>query len=161
MAIAFTFGDAATVALCFFLLATGAGLLYVFIRLGGTLARLSSFIRGAEIEVLPVINKVGGTVDRVNLQFDKVDLMTDSAVDAVDSVDTAVRAVSHAITTPVQKLSGFVSGLTYGFAELRTSRDWRAAVDAGKQAAARREQELLEELRAAGQIRATGGEPRT
>ena len=153
MPIAFSFGDAASVALSFFLVATGAGLLYVFLRLGGTLARLSSFIRGAENEVLPVVNKVGGTVDRVNAQFDKVDVMTDSAVDAVDSVDTAVRAVSHAITAPVQKLSGLAAGLTYGVAELKTRRDWRAAVQAGKEAAARRERELAEELQAAGRER--------
>lgn len=148
--LAITFGDAASAALSFFLVATGAGLLYVSLRLGGTLGRLSSFIKGAEQEVLPVINKVGGTVDRVNGQFDKVDVMTDSAVDAVDSVDTAVRAVSHAITAPVQKLSGLAAGLTYGVAELKARRDWRAAVQAGKEAAARREQELAEELRAAG-----------
>ena len=154
MPLAFSFGVAAYVALSFFLIATGVGLLYVFLRLGGTLARLSSFIRGAENEVLPVINKVGGTVDRVNGQFDKVDLMTDSAVDAVDSVDTAVRAVSHAITAPVQKLSGLAAGLTYGVAELKASRSWRSAVDAGKDAAGRRERELAEELRAAGERRA-------
>jgi hypothetical protein len=153
MVIASTFGDVASVALSFFLVATGAGLLYVFLRLGGTLGRLSSFIRGAENELLPVINKVGGTVDRVNAQFDKVDLMTESAVDAVDSVDTAVRAVSHAITAPVQKLSGLAAGLTYGAAELKASRSWRAAVQAGKDAAARRERELAEELRAAGSER--------
>ena len=151
----FTFGDAAYVALSFFLVATGAGLLYVFLRLGGTLGRLSSFIRGAEREVLPVINKVGGTVDRVNGQFDKVDVMTDSAVDAVGSVDTAVRAVSHAITAPVQKLSGLAAGLTYGVAELRTTRSWRGSVEAGREAAARRERELADELRAAGRERGT------
>ena len=150
MPIAFSFGDLASLALSFFLVATGAGLLYMFLRMGGTLARLSSFIRGAENEVLPVINKVGGTVDRVNSQFDKVDLMTDSAVDAVDSVDTAVRAVSHAIAAPVQKLSGLAAGLTYGAAELKARRSWRSAVDAGKEAAARRERELAEELRTAG-----------
>jgi uncharacterized protein YoxC len=150
MAIASTYSDVASVALSFFLVATGAGLLYVCLRLGGTLARLSSFIKGAENEVLPVIEKVGGTVDRVNGQFDKVDLMTDSAADAVDSVDTAVRAVSHAITTPVQKLSGLAAGLTYGAAELKANRNWRSAVQAGKEAAARRERELAEELRAAG-----------
>jgi uncharacterized protein YoxC len=148
--LSFSFGDAAYVALSFFLVATGAGLFYAFLRLGGTLARLSSFIRGVEHEVLPVINKVGGTVDRVNGQFDKVDVMTDSAVDAVESVDTAIRAVSHAITTPVQKLSGLAAGLTYGAAELKASRSWRAAVQAAREAAARRERELLEELRAAG-----------
>ena len=150
MPVAFSFGDAAYAALSFFLVATGVGLLYVFLRLGGTLARLSSFIRGTENEVLPVINKVGGTVDRVNAQFDKVDLMTDSAVDAVDSVDTAVRAVSHAIAAPVQKLSGLAAGLAFGAAELRTSRSWRAAVQSGREAAERRERELAEELRAAG-----------
>lgn len=150
MPIAFTFGDLASLALSFFLVASGAGLLYVFLRMGGTLGRLSSFIRGAENEVLPVINKVGGTVDRVNGQFDKVDLMTDSAVDAVESVDTAVRAVSHAIAAPVQKLSGLAAGLTYGAAELKARRSWRSAVEAGKEAAARRERELAEELRMAG-----------
>ena len=149
MPLAFSFGDAASVALSFFLIATGAGLLYVFLRLGGTLGRLSSFIRGAEKEVLPVINKVGGTVDRVNTQFDKVDLITDSAVDAADSVDTAVRAVSHAIAAPVKKLSGIAAGVTYGVAELKTSRDPRAAMQAARDAAARRERELAEELRVA------------
>jgi hypothetical protein len=150
MPIALTFGDVASLALSFFLVATGAGLLYVFLRMGGTLGRLSSFIRGAENEVLPVINKVGGTVDRVNSQFDKVDLMTDSAVDAVDSVDTAVRAVSHAIAAPVQKLSGLAAGLTHGAADLKAHRSWRSAVEVAKEAAARRERELAEELRTAG-----------
>lgn len=148
--LAFSFGDAAYAALAFFLVATGFALAYAFLRLGGTLGRLSSFIRGAESEVLPVINKVGGTVDRVNSQLDKVDQMTDSAVDAVDSVDTAVRAVSLAVTRPVQKVSGFAAGVRHGFASLRVNRDFGAAVQTGKEAAARRERELLEELREAG-----------
>ena len=90
----FTPSDFAYVALAVFLLAVGLGLGYALFRLGGTLQRLSSFIRGTERELLPVINKVGGSVDRVNLQLDKVDQMTDSAVDAVDHVDSAVRTVS-------------------------------------------------------------------
>ena len=61
--------------------------------------------------MLPVINKVGGSVDRVNGQLDKVDKITDSAVDAADSVDTAVRAVSMAVTRPVQKLSGLAAAV--------------------------------------------------
>ena len=92
-----SFGDVALIALSVFLLAVGLALAYAFVRLGGTLGRLSAFITGAQAEVLPVINKVGGSVDRVNLQLDKVDLMSDSAVDAVDSVDTAIRAVSSDI----------------------------------------------------------------
>src|SRR5437764_1269414 len=83
-----------------------------------------------------------GRVDRVNGQLDKVDRVTDSAVDAVESVDTAIRAVSLAITRPVQKLTGLAAGVTFGAAEFKAHRDWRNAVQAGKDAAARREEEL-------------------
>jgi hypothetical protein len=144
-------GDVAYVALSVFLLASGLGLAYALVRLGGTLARMSSLIQGAERELLPVINKVGGTVDRVNAQLDKVDLVTDSAVDAAASADRAVRAVSFGVTKPVQKLTGLAAGITYGFADLRAHRNWREAVRVGKEAAARREAELEEELRAAGE----------
>ena len=90
-------------------------------------------------------------MDRVNGQLDKVDRVTDSAVDAAESVDTAVRAVSMAVTRPVQKVSGFAAGVSYGAADFKTKRSWRHAVQAGKDAAARREQELGEELREAGE----------
>jgi uncharacterized protein YoxC len=147
---AFTWGDLWRLALAVFLLAVGLAAAYLLVRLGGTVGRLSALIAGAEREILPVINKVGGSVDRVNKQLDKVDQMTDSAVDAVESVDTAVRTVSAAVTRPVQKVSGFAAGVSYGAADFKAKRDWRHAVHAGKEAAARREQELTDELRDAG-----------
>jgi uncharacterized protein YoxC len=143
-------GDIAKYALAAFLIAVGAGLAYAFFRLGGTFGRLSSLIKGTETELLPVIHKVGESVDRVNLQLDKVDRVTDSAVDMADSADTAVRAVSIAIARPVQKVSGLAAGLSHGFAALKSRRDVGDAVRTGKEAAARREQDLEEELRAAG-----------
>ena len=82
----------------------------MLIRMGGTFARLSSFIKGTERDLLPVVVKAGGTVDRVNDQLDKLDTVTDSAVAMADSADTAVRAVSTAITTPVKKVSGLAAG---------------------------------------------------
>jgi uncharacterized protein YoxC len=148
---AFTWGDLWRLALAVFLIAVGLSFAYVLVMLGGTVRRLSAFISGAEREVLPVINKVGGSVDRVNGQLDKVDRITDSAVDAAGSVDTAVRAVSMAVTRPVQKASGFAAGVSYGAAAFKTTRDWRGAVQAGKEAAARRERELAEELGEAGE----------
>jgi uncharacterized protein YoxC len=148
---AFSWGDLWRLALAVFLLAVGLSVAYLFVRLGGTVARLSAFIRGAEREVLPVINKVGGSVDRINGQLDKVDRITDSAVDAADSVDTAVRAVSMAVTRPVQKVSGLAAAVSYGASDFKARRDWKHAVQAGKEAAARREQELGEELRDAGE----------
>ena len=144
-----TAGDVANYALAAFLVAVGAGLAYAFLRLGGTFGRLSSFIKGTESELLPVIHKVGESVDKVNGQLDKVDRVTDSAVDMADSADTAVRAVSMAIARPVQKVSGFAAGVTHGAASLKAHRDWSEAVRTGKEAAARRERDLAEELRAA------------
>ena len=144
--VAFSWNDLVDIALAVFLFAVGLSLAYAFIRLGGTLGRLSTFIRGAQEEVLPVINKVGGSVDRVNAQLEKVDQVTDSAVDAADSVDTAVRAVTLAIQRPVQKIAGLASGLAHGAATLRVERDWRNAVERGKDAASRRERELGDEL---------------
>ena len=150
MLLALSAGDAAYYALAVFLVAVGLGLGYMFLRLAGTFARLSSFIQGTEREVLPVISKVGVSVDKVNGQLDKVDQVTDSAVDMADSADTAVRAVSMAIARPVQKLSGLAAGISHGISELKARRDFGAAVRVGKDAAARREHDLADELRHAG-----------
>jgi hypothetical protein len=139
--------DAAYIALAIFLLVVGFGMGYAFLRLGETFERLSSFIRGTERELLPVISKVGGSVDRVNAQLDKVDQATDSAVDAVDAADQAVRAVSFAVKTPVQKLAGLASGVTHGFATLRSKRSVSEAVERAKEASRRRQVDLEEELR--------------
>lgn len=149
MLLLFSFSDLAYLALAVFLVAVGLGLGWAFVRLAVTFDRLSSLIRGAEREALPVINKVGGSVDRVNAQLDKLDQATDSAVDAVVAVDEAVRTVSFAVKRPVQKLTGLSAGVSHGWSSLKTRRDWRSAVDAGKAAAARREKDLDEDLRAA------------
>jgi hypothetical protein len=123
--LAIVWSDVAYAALSVFLVVVGLALAYAFIQLGGTLGRVSAFIKGAESELLPVINKV-------------------------ENVDSAVRAVSFAITRPVRKLSGLAAGLSHGASELRVSHDWRSAVAAGKDASARREHELDEELREVG-----------
>ncbi|HZP73301.1 MAG TPA: hypothetical protein VFA97_07995 [Gaiellaceae bacterium] len=148
MTVAFSFGDLADLALAVFLVAVGLGVGWAFLRLAVTFDRLSSFIRGTEREVLPVINKVGGSVDRVNAQLDKLDSATDSAVDAVDAVDQAVRSVSFAVKRPVQKVAGFSAGVSHGWASLRARRSFGDAVADGKAAAARREEDLEEELKA-------------
>ncbi len=146
-----TAGDVLDYALAVFFVVVGAALAYMLVRLGGTFARLSAFIKGTERDLLPVFVKSGGTVDRVNDQLDKLDVVTDSAVSMADSADTAVRAVSTAITTPVKKVSGVASGISHGFAALRARRNVGDAVSVAKEAAAHRESELDEELRAAGE----------
>jgi hypothetical protein len=150
MMVASTSGDVLNYALAVFFVAGGLGLAYMLVRLGGTFARVSSFVQGTERDLLPVIVKSGGTVDRINDQLDKLDVVTDSAVSMAENADTAVRAVSTAITTPVKKVSGLAAAVSHGFGAFRSRRDVGDAVTVAKEAAARREEELEEELRAAG-----------
>ncbi len=150
MPLAFEVIDALWIALSVFCVLVAIGLTYLLVRLGGTVGQLTSFLRGLERETLPVINESGGTLQRVNAQLDKADLVTDSAVDIADSVDTAVRAVSFAITRPVQKISGFAEGVAHGFASLRVRKNPRRAYETGREAAQRREQEIADELRGGG-----------
>src|SRR5437764_230751 len=70
---AFTWGDLWRLALAVFLLAVGLSFAYLLVRLGGTVARLSAFIKGAEREVLPAINKVGGIGGRLDLNVADLD----------------------------------------------------------------------------------------
>jgi uncharacterized protein YoxC len=149
--LAFSFGDLAYLALAIFLVLVGLGIAWVSLALAGTLQRLSAFIKGTQEEVLPVVSKVGTTVDHVNAQMEKVDRITDSAVDAADAADTAVRAVSMAVTRPVTKATGFAAAVSHGVAEFKVTHSWSRAVDAARAAARAREEELLEELRDAGE----------
>jgi uncharacterized protein YoxC len=146
MLASFGWSDLAYLALSIFLLVAGAALLYAAIRLGGTLRRASSLLQGTETELLPVISKLGGTVDRVNVQLEKVDQMTDSAVDAVASVDTAVRTVSAVVTRPIEKLAGLAAGTRHGVSSLRARGSWADAVRTAKEEAERRERDLADEL---------------
>ena len=147
MLVAFTWSDLWRLGLAVFLFGAGAGLAYALLMLGATLRSLAALIRGTQDELLPVVGKLGGTVDRVNTQLEKVERVTDSAVDAAEAVDGTIRALSKVVTTPVRKLSGLAAGLTYGASSLWTNHDFSQAVQVGKDAAARRERELDEELR--------------
>lgn len=149
MPLALSSGDAARYLLAFFLLVVGLGLGWALVQLAATFGRISSLIRGTERELLPVINKVGASVDRVNGQLDKLDHATDSAIDAVDAVDQAVRTVSDAVKRPVKKLAGLSSGAAHGWSTLRSKRDWRSAVQSAKEASARREADLEHDLQRA------------
>ena len=156
--LASTASDVLDYALAFFFVGGGLALAYMLVRMGGTFARLSSFIKGSERDLLPVIVKAGGTVDRVNDQLDKLDVVTDSAVSMADSADTAVRAVSTAITMPVKKVTGLAAGVSHGLAAFRARRDVGEAMHVAKNAAAKRESELDEELHNAGRAD-TGDSP--
>jgi hypothetical protein len=141
--------DIAYYALAAFLVLLGVGSFWALWKLGNVFGRLCSLISGTERDLLPVVVKAGGTVDRVNAQLDKADTITDSAVSMAESADTAVRAVSYAIAKPVEKVSGAAAGVSHAFSSFRKNRDFRTAMDDARQAAAQREHDLHEDLSAA------------
>ena len=144
-----TAGSVAYVALAFFLIAIGLTLGYAFLRLAGVLGRVSSLVKGVEQELVPVINKAGGSIDRVNDQLDKLDVVTDSAVDAVESIDSGLRSVAGAVKLPARKLAALSAGLVYGFASFKVEHDFAAAMAAARFAAEERENRFAEEYRSA------------
>jgi hypothetical protein len=148
--VAYTASDFAWLALGAFLILCGIGLFYFLFRFGETMGQVTKTVEHTETEVLPVINKAGGTLDRVNRELDKVDVMTDSAVDAVKAADTAVRTVSNVVTFPIQKLVGLAAGVRYGVSAFVSGHDFDEAMRTAREAADRREKDLAEDVAGAG-----------
>lgn len=95
-------------ALLFALAGLGTG--YVLWRVGRLLRRTEQDLHRTVDEVVPIIVKTGVSVDHVNDQLGKVDVMMDSAVDMTEAIDATVRTVSHAITEPVKIVSTTMAG---------------------------------------------------
>ena len=146
-----TAGSIAYWALAFFLIAIGLTLGYALLRLAGVFGRVSSLVKGVEDELVPVLNKAGGSIDRVNGQLDKLDVVTDSAVDAVGSIDTGVRAIAGAVKLPAKKIAAVSAGLVHGLATFKVERDFASAMAAARFAAQERENRFAEEYRSEGE----------
>lgn len=95
-------------ALLFALAGVGTG--YVLFRVGRLIGRTERDLHRTVDEVVPIIAKAGVSMDRVNDQLGKVDVIMDSAVDMTEALDSTVRAVSHAVTEPVRAVSTTVAG---------------------------------------------------
>jgi hypothetical protein len=146
-------GDALDVVLAIFLIVVGLALGYAFWRAGTLLAQLRRTVRNTEEELLPVLTKTGGTIDRVNLQLDKLDTMTTSAVGAVSAIDRTIRAISNVVTAPIQAIAGLAEAIRYGFSSFKTHHDVDRAVQTAKDAAAQRVADLADDLDTAGSPR--------
>lgn len=147
MPLAFATIDVLWIVLSVFLVAVGVTLAVLLLRLSGTARRLTLLLQGIETSVIPLVTRVQGTVDRVNTQLDKADVVTTSAIDAVDSADTALRAVSIAVTRPVQKVSGLAKGTVEGVSTFMSGASLDTSLKAGRAAKVQREQEIADELR--------------
>jgi hypothetical protein len=156
MALAVTTSEALDVVLIIFLIVVGLAVAYAFWRLGVLFSQLRTTVQHTEEEVLPVINKTGGTLDRVNTELDKLDIMTDSAVEAVTAMDRAIRAVSAVVTAPIEALAGLAAAFRHGVSSLIAHRDVDEAVRTAKEAGTRRMTDLADELDDAGRAGGSG-----
>ena len=124
--------DVLKLALSIFLIVTGLGLSYLFLRMAGVFSRLGSSVTRITDEVVPILNKAQTTVDGVNLELLRVDEIMQTAVGATKGAEKTVQTVSTAVTAPVRKLTGLAAGVREAVATLRA----RRAADAADRAAA-------------------------
>jgi len=125
--------DLLKLALSIFLILTGIGLAYLFLRMAGVFARLGVSVTRVTDEVVPILNKTQTTVDGVNLELARVDEIMKTAVGATKGAEKTVQTVSSAVTAPVRKITGLAAGAREAVATLRAR---RAADAAAAQAAA-------------------------
>jgi len=114
--------DVLKLALSIFLILTGIGLAYLFVRMAGVFARLGVSVTRVTDEVVPILNKAQTTVDGVNLELLRVDEMMKTAVGATKGAERTVQTVSSAVTKPVRKLTGLAAGAKEAVATLRARR---------------------------------------
>lgn len=119
--------DLLKLALSIFLILTGLGLAYLFLRMAGVFQRLGSSVTRITDEVVPILNKAQTTVDGVNLELMRVDEMMKTAVGATKGAEKTVQTVSSAVTAPVRKITGLAAGAKEAVATLRSRRAADAA----------------------------------
>jgi hypothetical protein len=128
--------DVLKLALSIFLVVTGLGLAYLFLRMAGVFARLGTSVTRVTDEVVPILNKAQTTVDGINLEISRVDDIMKTAVGATKGAEKTVQTISSAITAPVRKIHGFAAGAREAVASLRARRASDAALAAQRAAAA-------------------------
>lgn len=114
--------DVLKLALSIFLVVTGLGLAYLFVRMAGVFSRLGVSVTRVTDEVVPILNKAQTTVDGVNLELSRVDEIMQTAVGATKGAERTVQTVSSAVTAPVRKLTGLAAGAREAVATLRARR---------------------------------------
>jgi uncharacterized protein YoxC len=99
-------------AAAFFLVVVGIGLIYALIRLGTTLGSAEKLLTDVDTEVVPLLKQATETLDGVNTELDKVDVVMSSVVDVTEKVDQTTRVVESAITVPAKKAAAFGAGVS-------------------------------------------------
>ena len=117
-----SWSDVASLALAIFLVLVGAGLFYLFLRLGGLFGQLDNSVEEITDETVPILTRVQVTVDEVNAQLGHVDEIMTTAVSATKSAEQAASTVSKAVTAPARALSGVTASASEALRSFRARR---------------------------------------
>ena len=100
-------------AAAFFLVVVGIGAIYALVRLGGAMGKAEKLLADVDTEVVPLLKQATETLDGVNTELDKIDVVMTSVVDATGKVDQTTRAVESAISVPAKKAAAFGAGVSH------------------------------------------------
>jgi hypothetical protein len=107
-------GSIMRIAIGFFFVVFGVGIVYSLFRLGTVFKRLSSILADANTQVIPLLTRVETTIDGVNAELGKVDQITGSVAEIVRTAEVTTTAIHGAVSKPVQKVAGLFAGLNAG-----------------------------------------------
>jgi uncharacterized protein YoxC len=98
----------------------GVGIVFALFRLGTVFKRLSSILTDANTQVIPLLTRVGSTLDGVNSELGKVDQITGSVAEIVKTAEQATTAVHSAVAKPIRKIAGMAAGVSAGVSSFFT-----------------------------------------
>ena len=103
-------------AAAFFFVVVAIGMLVALLRTARVLKRVSTLLADLDIEIMPVINKAGTTVDEVNNELARVNEITQVVVNMAQKAESVVGGVENVIAKPARMIAGLVAGLSQAVA---------------------------------------------
>ena len=110
------------IAIGVFFVLFGVGIAFALFRLGTVFKRTSSILADANTQVIPLLTRVGTTLDGVNAELGKVDQITGSVAEIMKTAEQTTTAVHGAIAKPIRKIAGVAAGVSAGVSSFLTRR---------------------------------------
>ena len=152
--LALTSSEVLRYAAAFFFVLVAIAAAYALIKAAKTMERVDTVLADVDQEVVPLMKKVGVTLDGVNANLGNVDGITKDVADITDKIDSMANVIEGAVSRPARKAASFSAGVQTAVSSfMRRDRDDRAEEDPPEDASAASATE------AGGS--ATGGEPGT
>ncbi|OFW57165.1 MAG: hypothetical protein A2133_09045 [Actinobacteria bacterium RBG_16_64_13] len=98
----------------------GVGVAFALFRLASVFKRLSNILRDANTQVIPLLTRIGSTLDGVNAELDKVEQITGSVAEIVKTAEQTTTALHSAVAKPIRKVAGMAAGISAGVSSFIT-----------------------------------------